>query len=284
MPAPSPLWPAQLDHLRRESDAPEALVAFYRDAFGYAAREIGPGLWLLDAFNRRLLVTRGEKGGQSMAGFRLAGRAQLDALRAHARAQGLMALPNPTPLFAEGFALADPDGRVIAFGLPDPAYAGTGPTAGAGALPGRLQHVVYATADLPRLIEFYVGKLGFRTSDDVMQDNQVTATFWRSDAEHHSLAAFRAPKAGGDHHAYETTGWNDIKDWADHMAARHIKLWWGPGRHGPGNNLFFMVEDPDGYKVEISAELETMGPDFAARRWEHGERALNLWGGAWLRS
>lgn len=284
MPALSPLWPAQLDHLRRESDAPEALVAFYRDALGYAVREIGPGLWLLDAFNRRLLVTRGEKGGQSMAGFRLAGPTQLEALRAHARAQGLMALPNPTPLFAEGFALADPDGRVLAFGLPDPAFAGPGPTTGAGGLPGRLQHVVYATADLPRLIEFYSGKLGFRTSDDVMQGNQVTATFWRSDAEHHSLAAFRAPKAGGDHHAYETTGWNDIKDWADHMAARHIKLWWGPGRHGPGNNLFFMVEDPDGYKVEISAELETMGPDFAARRWEHGERALNLWGGAWLRS
>jgi len=27
----------------------------------------------------------------------------------------------------------------------------------------------------------------------------------------------------------------------------------GGRRHGPGNNLFFMIEDPDGHKVEFSA-------------------------------
>ncbi len=280
----TPLWPARLDHIRRDSDAPDRLVAFYRDAFGMAPRDLGDGLWLLEGFNRRLLVGPGEKGGQNLSAFRVADLAQLAALRAHCATQGLAVLPNATPLFAEGFALVDPDARILAFGLPDAKFPVPPPGAGAQALPGRLQHVVHATTDLARLVDFYVGKLGFRTSDDVMQGNQVTATFWRSDAEHHSLAAFRAPKAGGDHHAYETTGWSDIKLWADHMASLHVKLWWGPGRHGPGNNLFFMVEDPDGYKVEISAELETMGVDTKARRWEHGERALNLWGGAWMRS
>ena len=39
------------------------------------------------------------------------------------------------------------------------------------------------------------------------------------------------------------------------MGRLGITLWWGPGRHGPGNNLFFMIEDPDGHKVEFSAEL-----------------------------
>ncbi len=277
----TPIWPARLDHLRRDSDTPEKLVAFYRDALGYGVRALGADLWLLAAPGRRILIGRGVRGGQDLSAFRVSDAVQLAALRAHCAAQELAVRPNATPLFADGFALADPDGRTLAFGLPDPQFSAV---ASGTALPGRLQHVVYATCDLPRLADFYVGKLGFRTSDDVMQGNQVTATFWRSDAEHHSLAAFRAPAAGGDHHAYETTGWGDIKDWADHMAARHIKLWWGPGRHGPGNNLFFMIEDPDGYKIEISAELETMGPDFKARRWEHGERTLNLWGGAWMRS
>jgi catechol 2,3-dioxygenase len=46
------------------------------------------------------------------------------------------------------------------------------------------------------------------------------------------------------------------------------------GRYGPGNNLFFMVEDPDGYKVEL------MPREMAARSWKHED----LWGQAWMRS
>ena len=52
------------------------------------------------------------------------------------------------------------------------------------------------------------------------------------------------------------------------------------GRYGPGNNLFFMVEDPDGYKVELSAEIELMPREMAARSWKHED----LWGQAWMRS
>ena len=76
----------------------------------------------------------------------------------------------------------------------------------------------------------------------------------------------------------------DIRDWADRMGKLGIALWWGPGRHGPGNNLFFMVEDPDGYKVEFSAELELIPKEVPYRTWPHEQRTLNLWGSAWMRS
>jgi hypothetical protein len=33
----TPLWPAQLDHIRLDSDRPPALVDFYRAALGMAA-------------------------------------------------------------------------------------------------------------------------------------------------------------------------------------------------------------------------------------------------------
>ena len=108
--------------------------------------------------------------------------------------------------------------------------------------------------------------------------------FLRSDPEHHSFAAFRAPQSRADHHCYETNGWLDIRDWADRMASLRIPLWWGPGRHGPGNNLFFMIEDPDGHKVEFSAELELMPREMPHRTWPHEQRTLNLWGSAWMRS
>jgi catechol 2,3-dioxygenase len=45
-----------------------------------------------------------------------------------------------------------------------------------------------------------------------------------------------------------------------------------------------MIKDPQGYLVEISAELEIMPDDAAKRSWNHEERTLNLWGSAFMRS
>lgn len=108
--------------------------------------------------------------------------------------------------------------------------------------------------------------------------------FIRSDHEHHSLAFFLGSKNELDHHAYETSCWNDIRDWGDRFGRERISMFWGPGRHGPGDNLFFMVRDPDGNKVELSAELETMAPDQEPRIWPNTEYTLNYWGSAWMRS
>jgi hypothetical protein len=68
------------------------------------------------------------------------------------------------------------------------------------------------------------------------------------------------------------------------LATLEIKLEWVPGGHGPGNNLFFMIRDPQGYLVEISAELEIMPDELVKRSWKHEERTLNLWGPAFMRS
>jgi catechol 2,3-dioxygenase-like lactoylglutathione lyase family enzyme len=135
------------------------------------------------------------------------------------------------------------------------------------------------------MLAFYRDQLGFIESDRVVDAaGDLSSAFVRSDPEHHSFAVFRAPQSGPDHHAYEVPDWNCIRDWADHCGDLEIPLWWGPGRHGVGNNLFFMIEDPDGYKVEFSAELETMTFEQTYRTWPHGQRALNLWGNAWMRS
>ncbi len=280
----SPLWPARLHHLRYDSGDPEAMVRFHARAFALKARPVrsggaAPDATLLSNGERRLLIGRGEPGLPYYA-FALENQARLDDYRAHVRAKGLDIAPSPSPLFAEGaFALHDPDGRRIVFGVPEE------PTSAPDALGGRLQHVVVATTQLERMADFYAGALGFLISDWVREeDGGATACFLRSDQEHHSLALFRAPKGGPDHHAFEVPTWNDIRDWADHMGGIGVKLWWGQGRHGVGNNLFFMVEDPDGNKAEISSELEIVPADIAPREWPHGERALNLWGNAWMRN
>ena len=65
------------------------------------------------------------------------------------------------------FAVRDPDGRVAVFGLPRPELAGalSSTDSPAAKLPGRLQHVVVASSNLPPMLRFYEEDLGFLVSD-----------------------------------------------------------------------------------------------------------------------
>lgn len=289
MKSTSPLWGAELDHIRLNSVAQDRLADFYCKAFAMTDTPLADGTKLLRGEERRLIVGAGSENGQPYSAFRIPNKGHLDSLKRHLTGQGTNLMPSPTPLFgAEAFAITDPDGRQVVFGLPNPLheYAGNLPQAPA---PGRLQHVVVATADIPPMAKFYENILGFVPTDHVLREESdggktLTAIFYRSTSEHHSFAVFLSDTARPDHHAYEVSCWNDIRDWADHMSNLCINLWWGPGRHGPGNNLFFMIEDPDGYKVEISAELETIVDGASVRHWPHNERSLNLWGPSWMRA
>jgi catechol 2,3-dioxygenase len=275
----SVLWPARLHHLRRDSPQPERLARFYAELLGDAIERLDEGCWLVRGRGRALIVGSGAAGGAPYFALQMQDASQLRTYARELDGRGVRREPSPTPLFGEeAFAVADPDGRRMVFGLPGEKTSGDG-------LPGRLQHFVCASARLPEVVAFYRDRIGMIESDRVLEGaSDLSACFLRSDPEHHSFATFRAPESRPDHHCYETNGWMDIRDWADRMGRLGIKLWWGPGRHGPGNNLFFMIEDPDGYKVEFSAELELMPKEMPCRTWPHEERTLNLWGSAWMRS
>ncbi|MBC7803198.1 MAG: VOC family protein [Candidatus Parcubacteria bacterium] len=265
--------------MRRDSSEPERLARFYGELLGDEVEALPQGEWLVQGHGRRLIVGKGVPGAVPYFAFALRDAAQLAQCGAALRQAGMKLEASPSPLLLDGaFSLLDPDGRRVVFGLPR-RVAGV-----QGVLAGRLQHFVCASVRLPEMLAFYRDTLGARESDRVLENGDIAAAFLRSDPEHHSFATFRAPASRPDHHCYETGSWNDIRDWADRMAGLRIPLWWGPGRHGPGNNLFFMVEDPEGHKVEFSAELELMTQEAPCRSWPHEQRTLNLWGSAWMRS
>lgn len=271
--------PAVLHHLHLNSADPERLARFYTTLLELPSTRTEDGTYVLAGGQRRLLVTKGASGTPAFIAFAVQDVAALERLRARLAASVGELDAVRSPLFSEGsFAIRDPQGRRILFGVA-PVTGHTDPR------PGRLQHVVFQTTAVEPLVDFYVNQVGFAVSDRVLnEDGSLAAFFLRSDHEHHSLAFFVGSKNELDHHAYETTCWNDIRDWADRFGREHIPMFWGPGRHGPGNNLFFMVKDVDGNKLELSAELETFTPDQPARVWPNTEYTLNYWGSAWMRS
>jgi len=82
--------------------------------------------------------------------------------------------------------------------------------------------------------------------------------------------------------SFDVSGWGDLLTWCDRLSAQGVDVTWGPGRHGPGNNLFIMFDDPAGNHVELSAELEQFHDeqaDHPVRHWRPVPRSINLWGG-----
>lgn len=185
-----------------------------------------------------------------------------------------------------GLACTDPDGNTVQFHTPV-RRAGEH-AADTGRRPIKYQHVTLSTADVPAMVAFYVGVVGFRISDQ-LADGRFA--WLRSNRDHHTLAVVDTGRAGGlDHYSYDLAEWEDFKAWCDRLTEQDVDVAWGPGRHGPGNNLFVFFDDPAGNHVELSAEMEKFHDDrvtYTPRRWEPVPASVNLWGGqlaSWRRT
>ena len=275
---------ARLDHIQLMSEEPERLVAFYQEVMGMAAQFMDQDMWLCQGPERRLLIRRGKSKTCGFGAYRCETERDLAALRARLVEQGIRLEPSPSPLFSgEAFSFFDPDGNQLVFGLSQQEPTQEALTA---SLHGRLQHLVFASDNADALVHFYTDVVGLLMSDKMVEGTAITACWMRAedDKEHHSLAIFRKSEKGIDHHSYELRDWGLIRDWADHFASKGIKLSWGPGRHGPGNNLFIFVYDPDGNWIELSSELEIIGGERPVGVWRNEPDTLNRWGAAVMRS
>ncbi len=274
---------AYLHHLHLGSPLPRELAKFYVDVMDMTSHTETGQTQILRGPGRRLLISQGPPGQLIFAGFAVRDAKGLDGLRAQAEATALAPKDFADVMFEPGsFSVVDPDGNTIVFGLaiPDEPVSQSHRI-----LRGPVQHLTLATRNVLAIEGFYADKLGFGVSDRVLNsDGQVMTSFMRGNHEHHNLACFyHRDRQGIDHHSYEAGEWTALRDWCDHFAAKDIQLMWGPGRHGPGNNLFIFTEDPDRNWIEVSAEIEVIH-DRPVKSWPHAERTLNLWGRAILRA
>jgi catechol 2,3-dioxygenase len=205
-----------------------------------------------------------------------ADRAAVDALHARVKDAGAPQLDAPAavaePGGGYGFAFADPEGRVARVIAADAHH----PDAAAHPdRPLKITHVVLNTPRQEEAAAFWVKALGFEVSD------RSLLTFLRCNADHHSLA-FHPGKAATLHHiAFEMDGIDSVMRGAGRMRDSGRPIEWGPGRHGPGNNVFAYFIGPDDFVIEYTAEIEQVDEGYQVRQpdqWAYPPGHSDLWG------
>ena len=269
---------AYLHHIALKTTRPLQLAKFYEKALCLKKKRVSGG-WILSGGNRRVLILSDKKNSLGFVGFACQDIHSFKVLKRNFKENNIETTHDNKSLFTkENFFILDCDGNKIYFGL------NKNNREKSSNLYAPLQHITYTSKNLDDFVDFYVNKLGFKISDKVInKEGKITTCFMRSNQEHHTIACFLSNKTGLDHFSFEAGTWEWIKNWCDHFSKQNIEIVWGPGRHGPGNNLFAFIDDIDGNKIEISAELELIH-DRQIKKWPHEPRTLNLWGSAIMRS
>ena len=269
---------AYLHHIALNTTRPLELAKFYEKALSIERKPIKGG-WVLSGARRKVLILSNKQNCLGFASFACQDSHSFKVLKRNFMEKGIKTFQDDHSLFIhDNFYILDCDGNKIYFGL------AKNKKDKISHLYAPLQHITFTSENLDNFVDFYVNKLGFKISDKVINKRgQLTTCFMRSNQEHHTVACFLSNKTGLDHYSFEAGTWEWIKNWCDHFSKQNIQLIWGPGRHGPGNNLFAFIEDLDGNKIEISAELEVIH-DRQTKKWPHEPKTLNLWGNAIMRS
>ncbi|HEY1361911.1 MAG TPA: VOC family protein [Xanthobacteraceae bacterium] len=148
--------------------------------------------------------------------------------------------------------LEDPKGTKIEVFAEQAPASGSQPVAGIGPL--KLGHLAFCVDEPRKLVDYYSRVLGFRVSDWI----EDWFAFMRCGPDHHTVNFVRGRRTIMHHVAFELKDWAQIQSACDFLGSRRINLIWGPGRHGPGHNIYTYHRNPDDQIVELFTELDKM--------------------------
>ena len=142
--------------------------------------------------------------------------------------------------------------------------------------PIQLSHVVLNSKDADAAERFAIRELGFRLSDRTRFMN-----FVRCNRTHHCVAYARAEVATLHHIAFEMADIDGVMRGIGRMRDAGYPPVWGPGRHGPGNNVFGYFIGPHDGVIEYTAEVEEVGDDYKVggpENWKWPPGRTDHWG------
>ena len=219
-------------------------------------------------------------------------RKEIDALAQAVPAHGGSILRAPgaieEPGGGYGIVFKDPQGRIIRAVCEDArhetehpaAHPAEHPTEHADAAPvrdrpERLAHVVMNSHDTPAAQAFYEA-LGFRLSDRT----RIMA-FMRCNTDHHNIALADADNDCLNHIAFMMPNLDAVMKGGGRMKDAGHAIHWGPGRHGPGNNLFNYFLGPFDFAIEYTAEVSTVDDSYRTGKpedWKWPPGRIDHWG------
>lgn len=142
--------------------------------------------------------------------------------------------------------------------------------------PIQLTHAVLNSPDVEACERFAVEKLGFKVSD-----RTAHMRFVRCNRKHHALAYAKSDLASLNHIAFEMRDTDAVMRGIGRLRDAGFDCVWGPGRHGPGNNVFGYFIAPWGGMVEYTAEVSEVGDDYRVgppEDWKWPPGRIDHWG------
>lgn len=199
---------------------------------------------------------------------------ELAALRTRIAASGRPAreVVSTDPGEGHGIIVELPDGELWRF-LVD--ASDVDPIEG-GDLPVKLTHVVFNSVDAEASGHAVEDLLDFRVSD-----RTKGMVFVRCNDSHHSVAFARAGFASLNHIAFEMADLDAVMRGIGRLRDTGLAPAWGPGRHGPGANVYAYYVAPFGPVIEFSTAVDKVAKDHkvgAPADWTWPPNRLDQWG------
>ena len=165
-----------------------------------------------------------------------------------------------------------PEGEVYRFVVETP----VAPLSAHRDKPIQLSHVVLNSKDAQAAERFAIETLGFKLSDRTRHMH-----FVRCNRVHHCIAYARADFSALNHVAFEMADLDGVMRGIGRMRDAGFPPVWGPGRHGPGHNVFGYFIGPHGGVIEYTAEVEEVGDDYKVggpEDWKWPPGRTDHWG------
>ncbi len=125
--------------------------------------------------------------------------------------------------------------------------------------PQRLAHAVLNCHAVATTQAFLEQALGF-----VLADRTKIMAFMNCAGDHHSLALGDTDNDALNHIAFLLPTLDAVMRGGGRLKDAGLPPQWGPGRHGPGDNVFNYFVDPFGIVVEYTAEVEQIDDGYRA--------------------
>jgi catechol-2,3-dioxygenase len=253
---------------------------FFTDSWGLGLTEEAPGVLYLrgaEPSHHILALHDAEREENAVEHVGLQVRDRDDLERAaDALARGGVEImtppgPSPEPGQARAMRFRDPAGQVVElYTEPEGVYDDYG---NREVKPTKLSHVVLHVPDIDAAVAFYTEVLGFRLIDW----NGHWMAFLNCGSDHHSLAFVAGKQAKLDHVAFEVRDWLDLAKGIYYLGERGVPRVWGPGRHGPGNNVFSYFHDSEANMVEYTCEIQQVDESYVPRVWQPTQKEQDFW-------